>query len=392
MTQDAGMQQEIAAQSMDDEAVSQDANSIHPTTHSKSDSPDESNPGRFVTPVDIGTLLNEPEEVVPWVLDGYLAEGRLTLLAGPPKLGKTTLAYEAVTHIAAGEDFLGRPVSQGRVLVLGLEEHRSDIIGRFRTYNGQDFGGLVKIQFPPFPYDATVLRELGAYIKREDIRFVLLDTLHAWWSLDDENDAAEVLRKGMPLVQLIHRSNAAWLSIVHTRKGSGAHGEEIRGSSALLGMVDISVSMKRTQGAKDERMLEAVTRYRDTPSELIVKYQDGGYVAVGDPSTVSTEAVAEVAYAALTDEGQTVERLVITTGLTKQDISRSMKLLRDRVRREGRGVRGNPYTYRKNAIRPGITSTGVEMDETNQYKSFDLNELRDVDLTALLDAIPADDN
>jgi hypothetical protein len=200
------------------------------------------------------------------------------------------------------------------VLVLGLEEHRSDVIGRFRDYNGYNLEGLVKVQFPPFPYDATVLRELETYIKREGIRVVLLDTLHAWWGVNDENDAAEVLRKGMPLVHLIRSSDAAWLSIVHTRKASGTHGDEIRGSSALLGMVDICISMKRTQGAKGQRVLETVTRYRDTPRELIVEYRDERYVAVGDPDTVSAEAITEVVYAALTDEGRRRIRLWAVRG------------------------------------------------------------------------------
>jgi hypothetical protein len=392
MTHNADMQQQTAAQSMIDDAMSQDGNSIHPTTHSKSVRLDESNSGRFVTPVDIGTLLSEPDEVIPWVLEGYLAEGRLTLLAGPPKLGKTTLAYDAVTHIAAGEPFLGRAVSQGKVLVLGLEEHRSDIIARFRDDNSEGLEGLIKVQFPPFPYDTTVLRELETYIKREGIRLVLLDTLHAWWNLHDENDAAEVLRKGMPLVQCIHSTSAAWLSIVHTRKGSGVHGEEIRGSSALLGMVDISISMKRTQGAKEDRILEAVTRYRETPQELIVEYRDGEYVAIGDPQIASTESRAESLYDALTEEGQNLGQLSGKTGMSKQDISRGISLLGERVKREGKGVKCDPYRYSRNTIRPSTESKGVDVDETNPVDGLELNEVRDRGLEPFPDGITTNRN
>src|SRR5688500_16581573 len=38
-------------------------------------------------PVSLRTLLDQPVEEVPWVIEGYVAQGRLTLLAGPPKLG-----------------------------------------------------------------------------------------------------------------------------------------------------------------------------------------------------------------------------------------------------------------------------------------------------------------
>jgi RecA-family ATPase len=50
----------------------------------------------------------------------------------PPKLGKTTLAYDAIVAAATGKSFLGREVIKKKVLLLGLEEHRRDIVARLR--------------------------------------------------------------------------------------------------------------------------------------------------------------------------------------------------------------------------------------------------------------------
>ena len=111
-------------------------------------------------PVDIGDLYEEEEEDVPWILEGYLAEGGWTLLAGPPKLGKTTLAYDAIVAVATGKPFLGRGVMKKKVLLLGLEEHRRDIIARLRHCGGKEILGAVKVMLAPLPYAAPVLHAM----------------------------------------------------------------------------------------------------------------------------------------------------------------------------------------------------------------------------------------
>src|SRR4029077_11922322 len=212
-------------------------NSIPPRSGPKKGGTDISNPAGF-NPVDIGVLLEAPEEVVPWVIEDYLAEGSLTLLAGSPKLGKSTLAYDAIISVATGQPFLSREVTKGTVLLLGLEEHRRDIVARFRGSKEKDLPGRVKLLFAPLPYTEPLLQAIERFIAREGVVLVVVDTIHAWWGLSDENDAAEVLRKVLPLLNTIRRTKAAWLGLAHTRKGGGEHGQEIRGSSALLGLVD----------------------------------------------------------------------------------------------------------------------------------------------------------
>src|SRR5687768_9985206 len=46
---------------------------------------EETNWGGSFQPVTLRALLDQPQEEVPWVIEGYVAEGRLTILAGPPK-------------------------------------------------------------------------------------------------------------------------------------------------------------------------------------------------------------------------------------------------------------------------------------------------------------------
>ena len=341
-------------------------NTIRPSGNPRTGGMDESNPAWTFRPIDVETLLEEPEEKVPWILDGYLAQGLLTLLAGPPKLGKTTLAYDAIVAVATGQPFLNRDVAQAKVLLLGLEEHRRDIVARLRGKGGDKLAGQVKVIFGPLPFTPALFKELAQFINQEQIGLVVVDTIHAWWRLSDENDAAEVMRKGYPLLEAIRRTEAAWLGLAHTRKGGGEGGEEIRGSSVLLGLVDVAVSMKRTESGDPQRCLTSYTRYGDTPRQLIIEFrEEDGYRCLGSPEEVSGEVKAERLYAALTDTGQTVEALKKMTGLTKQGISRAVTRLGEKIVREGEGRKGDPSRYRRNSVCPSTHPESGTLDESN---------------------------
>jgi predicted ATP-dependent serine protease len=303
-------------------------------------------------PIDIASLLTEEIGEVPWVIDGYLVEGGLTLLAGAPKLGKSTFTYEAVIAIAAGRAFLGRKVLQGNVLILGLEEHRRDIAARLRANGADDLAGRIKIDCGPLPYTPGLLAQMARFIQSEDIRLVLIDTIPALWGLKDENDASEVLRNGCPLLAAIRSTKAAWLGLAHTRKSGGENGEAIRGSSALLGLVDIAITMKRTAGHNQQRVLESVSRYSETPRELFIELTDEGYRSMGGADDISIEGKAERLLKVLDDAPKTASELITLSGLTKQDLSRAVAYLGSKVQHTGAGHRGDPYQYVRNSIHP----------------------------------------
>ncbi|TSA02156.1 MAG: hypothetical protein D4R81_05190 [Nitrospiraceae bacterium] len=337
--------------------------SICPTSTLTSVTLDESNP--VFRPIDVGTLLEEPEEEISWVVDGYLAPGSLTLLAGPPKIGKTTLAYDAVDNVALGRPWLGRVVRSCKVLVLGVEEHRRDIVRRFWAVDEEALTGRIKIVFGALPFTEEVLREIVAYIQKEEIGLVLVDTLPFWWGLDDENSASEVIRAGGLLIKAIRQTQAAWLCNAHTRKSGGEHGQEVRGSSALLGLVDVSLSLKRTDAGGTQRVLEAVSRYANTPTKVVINLGEHGYEALGTPEDLALTAKIEKVRTALSDTPQTVKALMVATGLSKQDISRALPRLGEPFVKEGTGHKNAPFTYRRHSISPTPNPKGGACDESN---------------------------
>lgn len=343
---------ETVSEALQSSAHPPTSHAIHPSDPPHKRSLDESNAMVVFRPVDVEELFAQTTELVPWVVTGFLARGTLTLLAGPPKVGKTTLAYELIEAVALGQTSLAQDIAETKVLVLGLEEHKRDIIARLRTDSEDALKGRVKVVFGPLPFSEAVHKEMATYIEQEQIGLVVVDTIHAWWGLTDENDASEVLRKGMPLINTIRQTNAAWLGLVHTRKSGGGHGQEIRGSSALVGLVDIALSMKRTESGGNQRLLEAVSRYVDTPDKLVIGYTEKGYRVLGTPESVSAEAKADKVWSLLGEVGKTMDDLAIDTDLSKQDVSRAISLLGLKVRREGDGQKGSPYRYTRNAIHP----------------------------------------
>lgn len=332
---------------------------------SKGGTLDKLNSAASFHPQDVSSLLEEPQEMVPYVVDGYLAEGGLTLLAGPPKVGKTTLAYHAVIQVATGRPWLNRVIRRSKVLVLALEEHRREVIRRFWAADDPQFHGQIKIVTGVLPFTEDLLKEVTSYIQEEGIGLVLVDTLHAWWGVEDENSSSEVLRSGGLLLQAVRRTPAAWLCLVHTRKSGGDFGQEIRGSSALVGLVDVALSLKRTEGNETQRCLEAVSRYSETPAKLVIGLGEQGYSALGSPEDVGQQAKTDKVRAALSQLGQQIKDLTAATGLSKQDVSRALGSLGDVVTREGTGHRGDPYRYRLNSICPTNNPRGGTLDESN---------------------------
>ena len=98
---------------------------------------------QFVKPED---WLDDPEPPIVWVVDGLLAEDSLTMLSAYPKEGKSTFARHLALAVARGEEFLGRPTKQGKVLYFALEEMERDVRAKFRAL-GVEKGDPLLLRF-----------------------------------------------------------------------------------------------------------------------------------------------------------------------------------------------------------------------------------------------------
>jgi AAA domain-containing protein len=202
-------------------------------------------------------------------------------------------------------------------------------------------------------------------VKRNYVKLILVDTLSAFWRIENENDAAEMTKVMKPLLQLARESGACVLLNHHARKSEGSYGDEIRGSGALFALVDVAIMMKRYE-VQTQRLLQFQSRYPETPSELVVELRESGYVALGDPASVSKTARLAKLTATLSDQWEETEVIAKRATLSQRECYRLLNLLvgEGKALRDGKGKKGSPYRFKQNAIHAGGQSIGHESKST----------------------------
>ncbi len=165
-------------------------------------------------------------EGIDWLWDGWLARGKLHLLAGSVGAGKTTLALSLAAAITSGTAFPGGiQAGQGNVLFWSGEDDPADsLIPRLVACGGMpesiifargvsDADGRL-LPFSPARDLAALAREMDAI---EKLNLLVIDPIVSAVAGDsDKNGSA---RRGLaPLVELAAARNIAVLGITHFGK------------------------------------------------------------------------------------------------------------------------------------------------------------------------------
>ncbi len=318
-------------------------------------------PATVFAPVSLAQLLDEPEPLEPeWTLEDILATGILAALVSKPKVGKTTLVYELAVAVAHGRVFLGRATKRGNVLILAVEEHRRDVKRRLRNL-GADQLDAIQVHAGPLDDSPDTFHALAGFIKQHNIILVVFDTLNAFWSVVDENNAGQVTQAIKPILQLARDSGATVLLIHHSRKAEGDYGDEIRGSGALFSLLDTALILKR-HTVDIQRRLTIISRYPESPPELLLELREHGYVSLGDPAKNDKAAKLTKLADALTNTPMKVEDLAVKAGVAVKPAYALLDLLVEQGKavRGGTGKRGAPFLYSRFVSLAGPKTGGPE--------------------------------
>ena len=162
----------------------------------------------------------------PFIVEGFLCAG-LTLLAAPPKTGKSFLALDLACCVAEGKPFWGFDTVQGDVLYCDLEgtewrtQDRFPAVGR---KSKQDCPASLVVAYKAAPVDAGLIGQLDGWIASvKNPRLIILDTLaHVKGRVARGEDAYTADTRFMkPLHDLAVDKGVAILAITHTRKQTG---------------------------------------------------------------------------------------------------------------------------------------------------------------------------
>lgn len=191
-----------------------------------------------------------------WAVPGILAEG-VSVLAGPPKVGKSWLSLGLGLSVAAGGNaFDSVPVQGGPVLYLALEDTPRRLQTRMaKLLGGQPApAGLTLVtECPSFPQGGT--EAIAQWLERNpDARMVVIDVFAkmrgpapAGISAYDADYVAVGYAK-----RLADHYGVAVVLVHHVRKaGSDDFLTEVSGTNGIAGAADATLVLKRARGQAD---------------------------------------------------------------------------------------------------------------------------------------------
>lgn len=219
----------------------------------------------------LADTATEPE----WLWQELLAPGSITLLAGKPKVGKSTLVYGVLGALAAGSPFVGRATRRTGALILS-EEPREAIAAKVARFGGHEHHIADRAALRALPW-ADQLSQAGGYARANDLGLVVVDTFADLAGLrgEEENDAGAVLGALDPIKREAEQGDLAVLLVHHQRKSGGSHGDGVRGSGAFTGGVDIVAELRRPGEGTADRTLWFVSRYSPETSVAVALTPDG---------------------------------------------------------------------------------------------------------------------
>ena len=240
-------------------------------------------------PIKLSELADDEGET-QWIWHGFLGKSCITLFDALWKAGKTTFITHLIKAISSSMDFIGQYTAQTNVLVVS-EEGKGLWVQR-RNDCGLDCWVLPRPLKKRLNSNEWIdfITEMAKFCEEKKIGLFVIDTVSAFWCVDDENNASKVQAALLPLTSLLEQGIAVLL-IHHFRKSGGDEGVAGRGSGALSSYVDIIVELRRLKGdgQSNERELKTYSRFNETPQDIVVEFTADGYVLKGAKKDVIFE-------------------------------------------------------------------------------------------------------
>lgn len=196
-------------------------------------------------------MLTKSDAPPQWLVQDFLYQGSLVVLAGDPGVGKSVLGYTAAIAISAGLPLLGLLTTPSRVLYFDEENSEPDATRYFRWawrgLDGPDIPTLdAALRFEHFSlssYNGPWWDCMAQAAREHRPGLIIVDTSTPACRIADENSNAEATSviKHLRLVQLAADSATTMLVLKHARLTHDPIGQEyrtVRGAKAWVGAPD----------------------------------------------------------------------------------------------------------------------------------------------------------
>lgn len=233
------------------------------------------------------TLAEFAEEEVSWLVEGWLPEGQITLLAADGGTGKTTLWCNPIAALSSGKSCLldppGTERTPMRVAFFSTEDSVTKKLKRQLRESGANQDNVITLDFSSG--GGTALRELklGSDRLRELIAYFrpalcVFDPIQGFlphgMNMGSRNEMRECMA---PLIALGEEFGTTFLVVCHTNKRMGAADRSRLADSADLWDVARSVLMMGTTEEPGQRYLSnEKNNYADRQETLLLSFEAGG--------------------------------------------------------------------------------------------------------------------
>ncbi len=174
---------------------------------------------------DLTQLQTTYSQMRPIVIADMLRKGEVGNLISAAKIGKSFLVADLAIACATGGTWLGKQVTQGKVLVLDFELHRETFSSRYskvqQAKNQFVRQGMIDVAlFRGTKTDLVQLEKIVVDLKTDEYSLVILDALYRVIPKGvSENDNAGMLQVYDALDHFAEWTGASWVVVHHSSKG-----------------------------------------------------------------------------------------------------------------------------------------------------------------------------
>jgi hypothetical protein len=201
----------------------------------------------FKTRTGMEVIGSSPENY-PSLVQDLLLEVGVSMLCAKPKTGKSTLSRQLGVCVAEGSDFLGKPATQGDVLILNLEGPLGVLQQHLRKMGYTEKKGVIHVVHEQMPIRGEEgLRKLEAtLIALPKVRLVVVDPIAKFLRLADSDDYDQVSLGIEKLEQVAKNHNLHLMFLTHGKKRhSDDVGDSAIGSTGFRGGTDTNLFLSK---------------------------------------------------------------------------------------------------------------------------------------------------
>jgi hypothetical protein len=254
-----------------------------------------------------------------FVVEGLIPHG-LTVLAGPPKIGKSWLGLALALAVGTGSKLFARyDTPTAEALYLALEDTPARLKSRLQQLKAKDAERLhLFTEWPREDNDGLLAldRWLSAH---PDCRLVVIDTLARMRAARSErSDLYFHDYEGIAALKRIADTRGIALVLVHhLRKADAADPfDRISGSTGITGAADTNMVLTRARSSADAEL--SITGRDINEQSLALRFDAGAWTAMGEANTYRMSQERQQIIQAIRSLGRPASPSEVATFLGKE--------------------------------------------------------------------------